>query len=199
MSGVAARIGDVGDWRSALINGLAVVLGGAVAAVAGVVGPLATADRQAGREEKREESRTQVQARGAARVLLSEMLVAAGQMAILEHDRIYRRFEPSYRVNLPPSDLKLVASRLAVEQWGHVMAALHNTDGLETFVNTRLERGRRRLTPADRCLVRADIRSIRIAARSLAPLADAPGNDEPIEPIDCSRYGRAFDNRSSAP
>lgn len=38
-------------------------------------------------------------------------------MAILASDRIYRRFDPSYAVEIPPEDRRLVAAKLSGDQW----------------------------------------------------------------------------------
>ena len=68
-------------------------------------------------QDRREDRREAAQARGAARVLYAELFHASTQMAILASDRIYRRFDPSYAVEIPPEDRRLVAAKLSGDQW----------------------------------------------------------------------------------
>ncbi len=118
-------------------------------------------------------------------MLFAEYLQAASQMAILANDRILRRFDSSYRVEMRAEDMRLVASRIDMEGWGLLQESMSNIEQLETFVNTLLERGRRRLTEGEVCYVLMDLRSIRIAAGALAPLAHATGEPPLPEPIEC--------------
>jgi len=160
---------------------LGAVIAAVIVAVAGFVGP---AYLQA-REERREERRETTQTRGAARLLFAEYLQAAAQMAILANDRILRPFDPSYRIEMRPEDMRLIASHLDMERWGLVQESMANVVQLETYVNTLVERGRRRLTKGEVCLVLMDLRSVRNAGGALAPLAEFEGKPPPPEPLDC--------------
>jgi hypothetical protein len=158
-------------------DSLSAILGAVVASIiaagAGIVGPLSLQ----GRQDRRDDRRENVAARGAARLLFGELLDAQEQMVILANDRILRRFDPSYPISLPPEDMRLIYSKLAGEDWGSVQAALANVAALQTFVNTQIDRGRKRLTRGEACFARIDAKSIRVAAGGLADLADAPGRD----------------------
>jgi hypothetical protein len=98
---------------------------------------------------------------------------------------VLRRFDPAYRISIPDEDRRLIASQVEPEQWAAVMAAVVNTNGLATFVNSRIERGRQVLTASEACYARHDVRAIYYAAAALADLADAPGEPPPRKPIRC--------------
>lgn len=169
------------DTRTAWLNGAFVVLGAVIAGVAGLVGPFVL-QRVEDRREDRREAR---EVRAAARLLFAEMYQSGTQTAILANDRILRRFDPSFRVEMRPEDMRLVASKLDGERWGAVLNAITSIEGLETFVNTQLERGRRRLSKGEVCYALIDLRAVRLAAEALAPLADAPGRPPPPGPLEC--------------
>lgn len=151
------------------------VLGALIAAAAGFAGPLLLQDQR----DSREDSREKIEARGAARILFAEFFQASTQMAVLANDRRLRRFDRSYRIEMRAEDLRLIASKLEGEQWGAVQDAQASVQGLETYVNTLIERGRTRLTSGEACYALYDLRSVRYAAAALADLADAPGDDSP--------------------
>jgi hypothetical protein len=171
------------DTRAVWLNGTFLVLGAVIAATAGALGPLLLQSRQDRRDERREA----VQARGAARLLFVELTEAGAQQAILANDRKLRHFDPSYDISMRAEDMRLIASKLPPEQWATVMAAIVNAGGLETYVNTLIERDERtKLSPGEACLALNDLRSIRFAAEALANLADAPGKPQPPEPLNCT-------------
>jgi hypothetical protein len=156
------------ELRGAAIAGLAVVFAAVVTGVAATLGPWLL-QRQDDRRENRVERR---QATGAARLLTAEFLQAATQMGVLANDRLLRRFDRTFAVQIEPSDLRLIAVHIgSAERWGQVQNALAAVQGLETFVNTLLERGRTKLTSGEVCLVRFDFWAVRLAADELAPLA----------------------------
>jgi hypothetical protein len=175
----------VPETRRAWLDGALVVIGAAIAAVAGVVGPLALQDREDHRLDRREAQA----ARGAARVMLADFVEADVQMKALENDRILRRFDAPKRVELP----QLVAEKLDGDTWGTVQVALTNVAALATFVKSLIQRGRRRLTDAAACFVRADVRAIGYATGILG--ANLGGNpaDAPRPPtVDCGTTARPY-------
>jgi hypothetical protein len=142
------------------------------------------------RREERAQHRQQV---GAARLLFTELLIAVEEMTVLEHDRIYRPFDDSFRIDVENNDLRLLLSRLEDTEVGDVAIALRSIPTLETFVLSKYERGLRRVSAADRCIIRSDIRTIGIAAAPIARLAELPGTDPgPTKAVNCSRFGKAF-------
>jgi hypothetical protein len=88
-------------------------------------------------------------AAGAARLLVTELAQAGGQIETLRHDRLLRRFDDTYAIELRPADLSLVATHLGGAAWARVHPAMQAIQALEAFVNTLVERGRRRLTRAE--------------------------------------------------
>jgi len=135
------------NGRSVWLNGLFIVLGAAIAALSGVIGPLVLQSREEKREDRVEDQR----AVGAARLLLGEFRQSAEQMAVLANDRITRRFDPAYRINISNDDLGLIASKLDGEEWGLVLGARSAVESLETFVNSQIERGSEVLTKGEAC------------------------------------------------
>lgn len=167
--------------RSGSIAVIGAVAAALIATIGAVGGPLWLQNRDNHRQDHREA----VQAKGAARILFEELLASAEAMQVLNSDRILRPFDPSYRVSIPPEDLRLVASTLKGEQWGAVQTSLTNISGLNTYVRTLIERGRKRLTSGEACLVRYDLRSVVFASDALARLAGAPGHRPALPAIDC--------------
>lgn len=156
--------------KPAFGSGAAAIAGVVVGGLLGFLGSVTLAIR----EDNREDDRIALETRGAARLLVSELLQTGGQMAVLGNDRILRRFDNSYGVQLRPEDRLLVAAKLGGERWDVVQQSLTNIDQLETFVNTQVHRGRRRLTAGEVCYVRLDLRSVRVALDELVPLSEAP-------------------------
>jgi hypothetical protein len=142
-------------------------------------------NRQLQRQVLREERQSRTEVIGAARLLFAELLGAATQMTILGGDRVFRRFDPAYRIAVRQGDMRLVASHLKPEQWGMVQQAIVNAEGLETFVSTQIDRGRLVMTKSEACVVRLDVRSISLGAAALADLADASRRPQPLKPIRC--------------
>jgi hypothetical protein len=161
-----------------VLTGLFVVAAALVTAYATTRGPQILQHEQNRREDQRELA----QARGAARILYGELEQAAFQIQVLGSDRILRRFDPSYEIAVEPGDMRLVASHVSGDEWGDISITLSNLAGLETFVNTLIERGRHRLTPGEVCYLRQDVHAIFFASKALAKLAGAPGN--PADPPD---------------
>jgi hypothetical protein len=118
-------------------------------------------------------------------MLIAELLDAGGQMNILGHDRVFRRFDSAYRISIPADDMRLIASHVEPEQWADVMGAIVATNGLATFVNSQIEHGRQVLTASEACYARLDVRAIAVAALALADIAEAPGEVPPLKPIRC--------------
>lgn len=168
------------------------ILAATIAGAAGFAGPLYLQQRAADHDERQEAA----QARGAARLLFAELLQAAAQQSILASDRVFRRFDDSYRVEMRPEDLRLIAAKLDGDRWGAVQEALTNADGLATFVNTQIERGRRRLTKGEQRFALVDLRSIRYAAEALASLAAATGQPAEPEPFGCKPRGAVLCQRA---
>jgi hypothetical protein len=131
-------------------------------------------------ETRREREREDTDATGAARLLASELLIAANYMLIMEGDRLYRRLDPKYRVEVPGDDIRLLFSRLTPNEWGAITIALFNVQGLETFVRSRIGDGKRHLDRRAVRLVRGDIRSVADAIETLKRVAKAEDLDLPV-------------------
>src|SRR4051794_30924678 len=101
------------SWAGVVLTGLFVIASAGVTAYATTKGPLILQHQQ----DRREDRLTAVQARGAARILFAEFEQATFQMAVLRSDRLLRRFDPTYRLNIAQADVRLIASKLTGEQW----------------------------------------------------------------------------------
>lgn len=164
--------------RVAALNGLFVVLGGLVA--------FAGAFYLEGRRSDRGARQEAAQTRGAARILYVELQEAAAQQGVLANDRKLRRFDSSYRIEMRPEDLRLVASKVTAGQWGSVSDAIVNTQGLASYVNTLIGRdGRQRLKPGEACYALRDAYTVRLAAEAVATVADPAGKPQPPDEPTC--------------
>jgi hypothetical protein len=128
------RDGHKGDaaWRGARFTALATLVVGVLALVGIGINAYITLS-----EGKRRED---TQARGAARVLISELFVAGHDIRDLGNERLLRRFADEYPVDVPPGDLRLIASRLSARQWNRVSVALSDLANLRRLVQRRLQR-----------------------------------------------------------
>jgi hypothetical protein len=99
----------VGGWdRSAVTHGIALIL---VAALTVGLTDLSTdrlANQQTAREDRRDRreqlrlrQEVATEARGAARMLMTELIEAGEQMVILGGDHVLRRFDSAYRISIP--------------------------------------------------------------------------------------------------
>jgi hypothetical protein len=178
----------VSENRHAWLGAAGVLLGAMIAAGAGVGGPYLLQAR----EDRRLDRREAQEARGAARVMFADLVDAEGQMKVLAHDRILRRFDGPKRVVLS----QLVAERLDGDTWGRVQQILTNVAALKRFVNARIVSGRHRLTEGQACFVRADLQALGSAKEIVGTkLADGPPDRAPPRPsVDCAAvrpYGDA--------
>jgi len=165
--------------RASALNGLFLVFGALVALLGSVI--------IEGRQDDRDDRRESAQAKGAARILYVELQEAASQQAVLAHDRKLRKFDPSYRITMRPEDLRLIASKVSADQWGSVSDAIVNTQGLDSYVNTLIDRdGRRRIKPGEACYALLDAYSVRVAAEAVAPLADPASTPQPPDRPICT-------------
>jgi AcrR family transcriptional regulator len=123
--------GDVA-WRGARITALATLIVGVLALVGIGINAYITLS-----EGKRRED---TQARGAARVLISELFVAGHDIRDIVRERLLRRFADEHPVDVPPGDLRLIASRLSGRQWNRVSIALSDIANFRRLVERRLER-----------------------------------------------------------
>jgi hypothetical protein len=124
--------------------------------------------------------------------MFADLQDAEGQMKVLARDRLLRRFDGPKRVTLS----QLVAERLDGDRWGNVQLALTNVAALKRFVNDLIVSGRRRITEAEACFVRADLQALGYAKQIVGTeLADAPSDRAPPRPsADCATmrpYGAA--------
>jgi hypothetical protein len=126
-------------WRGhtgAIITALAVV---AAAAVAGYWP--ASASKEAAREEtERLTDQRSEDARGAARILINELLIAGNEAKDLAYDALMRPLGPNFRITIPQADLRLVASKLDTPQWTKVNHALSDAANLERYLRLRSSR-----------------------------------------------------------
>lgn len=164
------RLGDeprreptLGGHLGSAITGLAAVL------AALVVGYFtASASRDAAEEETaRVTDQRAAEAKGAARILISELLVTGYEMIDWAADAYMKPFGPAYPIAVPKDDLKLVASRLLTDDWRKVNVALSNVEELRRYV---LHRSAPERPLAARPLSR---QSIELVARDAGSLADA--------------------------
>ena len=153
-------------WRRqipAIITGIAAVL------AAGVAGYWpADASKEAVREEtKRIADRRDEDAKGAARVLVSELLVTGYEMTDWVADAYMKPFGSAYPIDMPKDDLKLVAAKLVADDWRKVNVALTNVEELQRYVEARS-------APAHPLSKQPlSRRSIELVARDVSHLADA--------------------------
>lgn len=142
----------------------------------------ASATRDVAREQGHEAvARQLTDARGAARVLLSEFLVAGNEISDWVVNGTWHRFGREYPITIQGDDLRLIASRVAPRQWIWVQAALADVTELGRYVaqrSTRQSRFRGFLLSRHAIRIAArDLRSIGRASRALrrlAGLANAP-------------------------
>jgi hypothetical protein len=134
-----------------------------------------TAREQAAREAAETEQR----ARGAARVLFTELLVSGYAMTDLALSVYWDApFGRDYPVTLPSGDLQLVAARLSPLGYRKVGVALSNIDGLGRYVAQRASRApyhRHPLTRRSLELIARDVRTLNRAAEPVARLGKLQG------------------------
>jgi hypothetical protein len=118
-------------------------------------------------------------ARGAARVLLSEFLVSENEMTDWVMTGFMRQFGPDFPIDMTKPDLRLIASRVKPADWIWVSAALSTVSELRRYVLDR-SRGHNRFTGRlisrrDVFMVARDLRYLGRATRSLDQLAGLGG------------------------
>lgn len=110
--------------RIALITAAAAVLGGLVAAGAGVVTTVVNQQN----ENERAEQRLEREARGAARLLIGRFRVTRDSAKIMEVESRFRPFHPRYFTSLSARDLQLIDGGLSPDEFIEVDSALRNMD-----------------------------------------------------------------------
>lgn len=154
--------------RGVLITALATLIVGVLTLVASVSTTVLTLNEGQRRED--------TQARGAARVLIGELIVATGDLQDLGVEGRLRRFGPDYPVEIPDEDLRLIASRLSTAQWNDVSTTLSDLANFDRLVRARLQRvGPGRLPSQLREYVVADLRDACEAQAALQGVADVEG------------------------
>lgn len=88
-------------------------------------------------EQREEARRIDAEARGAARVLVSELFTASKEMADFAADGYFHPFDAGFRVQISQRDLRLIAARLETPHWSRVYIALSDIQGLERYVRLR--------------------------------------------------------------
>jgi len=161
-------------WRSyfgAILTGLAAV---AAAAVAGYWPASASKDATRAETQRLAAERSD-DARGAARILINELLIAGHEAKDLAYDAYMRPLGSNFAIRIPQEDLRLVASELETAEWTEVNHALSDAANLERYLRLRSSP---RHPLADRPLSRHsvkilhdDVTSFGEAAGALADLA----------------------------
>lgn len=166
-----------GMWQKhagAAITGLAAVL---AAAVAGYWAGHAT-EASVRQQTAFEQSRLDEQARGAARVLLNELLISQNEMGDLVMGCAMKSLGREFTVEIPHDDLRLIASRLDPSQWSRVNAALTNLVELGRYIRERASPGHplagRPLSRHSVYVIGRDNESVRLAHDALGQLAGLP-------------------------
>jgi hypothetical protein len=147
-----------------------VVLGGALAIIGGIAGPMLLQQHNDNRADRLTAEHT----RGAARMLFTELMESTNEMVVLENDRKVHPMPKAYLIDIPPEDMTLIAAKLPGDLWAQVAAAQTNIQGLDTMMTTLTSEGRDRLTRREACLIHVDVVSTRYAAAALAMLAGPP-------------------------
>ena len=122
------------ETRTALIAAVALLLG---AVIAGVSGIATTIENQKG-ENERMERRLEDEARGAARVLFSRLFGAVNATEeVLVEDRFMRGTGPYFIAPVSAADLKLITSRLSIEEFDQIDHALRATGAFLTLLHSK--------------------------------------------------------------
>lgn len=155
----------------AVITGIAAVGAAAVTAVFS-----AWAIRDAASEgTDRASARQEADARGAARVLLSEFLIAGNEISDWAGNGTWEPFGPEYPIDIDRSDLRLIASHISPKAWIWVQAGLSDVTELRRYVAQRASRKSRfrgyLLSRYALHIAARDLDSIGRASRSLRDLA----------------------------
>jgi hypothetical protein len=164
--------------KTALIAAVALLLGATITGITSWQATEAAVSHELRQANERQEQR----AAGAARLLISELLIAATYMEIMRGDRLYRRFDSRYRIEVPSDDMLLVFSYLTPDELEEITVALLNVQGLETFVNSQVSDGKRQLDARAITLVSNDIATSVGAAEVLKRAANAKDMEFPPFP-----------------
>ena len=162
-------------WRThtpAILTGLAAI---AAAAVAGYWPAQASKDAAEEETQRLTEVRSD-DARGAARILINELLIASHEAKDLAYDAYMRPLGPNFRISIPQGDLRLVASRLDTSEWTEVNHALSDAANLVRYLKMRSHPAHplsgRVLSRHSIQILYDDVSSMGDAAGALADLAE---------------------------
>lgn len=121
-------------------------------------------------QDRRDERRREVEARGTARLLIFELGEARSRLdAMLRSNRLFR-LDSRYFVSIPSAEREVVAGRLAPADFDTLFTAIGSVESVGVLVNNVVRPGRlgQRPIPA----VRSEIVRTRDEARSAARVLD---------------------------
>jgi hypothetical protein len=155
----------------ALITGFAAVLAAGAAAYFAAQATVESTKAQISQETELLDT----QAKGAARVLLNEILTTQNEMADFAWNAFMSPLGREYPIEIPKDDLRLVASRLSTLEWTRVNVALMNAEELGRYVRERSRPEHplagQPLSHHSVNLIAQDLNSLALAAQGLRALA----------------------------
>jgi hypothetical protein len=167
--------------RSALtisiVGAIAALLGSAMGGAATYL----TTQQSLRAESQRQERQDAYNVRGAARLLIRELLDADTYTLFVHMTGSLTPYLPQYSIEVTDVDYKLVMARLTAQQYSVVTGAMTTSREVESI--GRHGRIRRNLPPSVVDVIGRDAHAIRLAINALRPLAQLP-SDVPYLPND---------------
>lgn len=143
------------------------MLGAVIAATAGTFGVML----QQRHDDARLTAGEAVRAKGAARILGTELVRSAAQLRALRENNRLRPLDQPLTVKLANEDYVLVAGKLSGSEWGSVSLALSVLAEMKEYVaGQAVEEFGRELTAEERCALSIDIGIVTVAAYNLSAL-----------------------------
>jgi len=124
-------------------------------------------------QDRRDERRREIEARGTARLLVFELGEARSRLdAMLRSNRLFR-LDPRYFIEIPAPERELVAGRLSPADFDTLFTAIGSVEAIGVLVNNVARPGRtgQRPIPAVRAEITRTRDEARMAQRVLARLA----------------------------
>jgi hypothetical protein len=157
------------DLLNAVIAAGAAIIGGVVVAVGNYF--VTVKAEQA--ETERAERRLEEEARGAARLLITELLTAHTYTnTALEQGSFFGPVPEEYKIDVPAADLRLVQGRLSPAEYNQVAVALESVNGFALL--SRLVPSGEPFGPNERRSLEGVVTEIRAATGALRRVANVP-------------------------
>jgi hypothetical protein len=171
-------------------HGAALITGGTAIIAAVLVASVTTQSTHdvIQEETKRVAAVRDEDARGAARVLIGEFLVAGEELADWVSNGTFERFGPDFPIDISQDDVALIAARVTPRQWNAISRGLSTTQQLRRYVLDRTRTPRQGFTARylSRHIVQIvadDLDAIRRASLALSEVAGV-GEEVPGFTID---------------